>query len=260
VRWLSAALLILVVAGACACGGGGDKPASSLAQRPPGEIVRASAAAVKTVGAIHLAGKLTDKEDGAASFIVDAVGDRFRVRLTTEADGRIEFVLIDDAVYLKGDRRAIRGMLGSEAARLFADKWLRVPADQAGIARDLLDEFSPERLAYCLPLDLGTLKNLGTQQLDGREVVVVSDRGDKPGTAPGKLYVAAEGRPLPLRIEQTGPAKPGGKGDPRCDDPESESDVVSGDLRIAYGKSVTVTAPPDAVDLTEVAGSSGLKT
>jgi hypothetical protein len=201
-----------------------------------------------------------DKEDGAATFVVDALRDRFRVRLTTEADGRIESVLIGDAAYLKGDRRAIRGMLGPEAARLFAGKWLKVPADQAGSARDLIDEFSPERLAYCLPLELGTLKNLGTQQLDGREVVVVSDRGDKPGTAPGKLYVAAEGKPLPLRLEQTGPVKPGGTSDPRCSDPESESDVVSGDLRLEYGKSVAVTAPPEAVDLSELAGSSGLKT
>ena len=223
-------------------------------------MVAATAEALRNVGAFHMDGELTDEQGATMRIEVDVDGPRFHVQLANDA-GTVEVVLIGDDAYLKGDSAALEQQLGTDATRLLAGRWLKVPADQIGTdATELVKEFSADELAYCLPRDLGTLTNLGTKALAGRNVVVVSDRGDKPGTAPGKLYVAAEGDPLPIRIEQTGPERPGGQADPRCDGDDSGPDFVSGDIRFSYGKAATVTPPADAVDIRELTGAGGLKT
>jgi hypothetical protein len=92
-----------------------------------------------------------------------------------------------------------------------------------------LTKLSPKHLASCATTGLGTLSNNGVKTLGGRKVIVLEDKGDRPGTTPGLLYVAADGPALPLREVQTGPRKPGGKLNKRCDsasDKSTESDVA----------------------------------
>ena len=89
--------------------------------------------------------------------------------------------------------------------------------------------------------------------------VVLVDKGNVPGTTPGKLYVATTGDPLPLRAIQTGPQAPGGTPDPRCH--ETKDDVNSttrfSDLRLSnYDAKVQIEAPPGAVDLTQLSGGN----
>jgi hypothetical protein len=79
-------------------------------------------------------------------------------------------------------------------------------------------------------------------------MVVISNKGDKPGTSPGELYVPAEGAALPTRLTQTGKDKPGGKPDPRCDDDDSGSTTTDADIRLSnYDKPVDITAPKGAL-------------
>jgi hypothetical protein len=84
---------------------------------------------------------------------------------------------------------------------------------------------------------------------------VILDKGDRPGTSPGRLYIAATGEPLPLRTIATGPERPGGKKDPRCD---SDTPTRAGDevLFSRYDEPLDITAPPDALDLGKVGGGT----
>ena len=106
----------------------------------------------------------------------------------------------------------------------------------------------PETLSRCLLRDHGTIAKGGTETVDGKQAVVLIDKGDRPGTAPGKLYVAAEDEPLPLRTIATGNQRPGGKKDPQCggDTPTRTGDEAKFSR---YNESLDITAPPGAVDV-----------
>ena len=47
---------------------------------------------------------------------------------------------------------------------------------------------------------------------------MIIDKGDRPGSTPGKLFVATTGEPLPLRTLATGKQRPARKKDPECND------------------------------------------
>ncbi len=84
---------------------------------------------------------------------------------------------------------------------------------------------------------------------------MILDKGDRPGTSPGRLYVAATGEPLPLRTIATGPERPGGKQDPLCDsDTPTRAGVEV--LFNRYNEPWTSTAPPDAIDLGKLSGGT----
>src|SRR5437764_268932 len=90
------------------------------------------------------------------------------------------------------------------------------------------------------------------QLLPDVQSAVAEDQGDRPGTNPGQLYVAASGPALPLRVLQTGPQKPGGSADPTCG---GGSDTTkSADVRLSnFDKDVKISAPPGALDLQKLA-------
>jgi hypothetical protein len=78
-----------------------------------------------------------------------------------------------------------------------------------------LDEFlviaDPALIGRCMiGTHLGTLSKVGTGEVDGKPTVVIEDKGDVPGGAPGKAYIATKGEPLPLRVTQTGRRRPAG--------------------------------------------------
>ena len=63
----------------------------------------------------------------------------------------------------------------------------------------------PKDVGYCLVKEAGTVTNAGARTVAGEDVVVLTDKGDKPGTSPGELYLPASGPALPTRLRQTGP-------------------------------------------------------
>jgi hypothetical protein len=81
-------------------------------------------------------------------------------------------------------------------------------------------------------------------------VNLLATSGDRPGTAPGRLYVAARGPALPVRITQTGPNRAGRTGDPLCDDPDGKNDTTRSDVRLSrFDVPVHIIAPADYLDL-----------
>ena len=107
-------------------------------------------------------------------------------------------------------------------------------------------------MGYCLVKEAGTVTKAGARTVAGEQVVVLTDKGDKPGTSPGELYVPASGPALPTRVRQTGPEKAGGTPDPRCEDDDGDNTNDS-DVRLSdYDKPVDIEAPKGALDLEDL--------
>ena len=86
----------------------------------------------------------------------------------------------------------------------------------------------------------------GAGTVGGRSAVIVVSDGSVPGSAPGKVYVAATGPAWPLRAVVTGPRRPGGSGVCAEQTTARTSDITISD----FNQPVSVTAPAGALDLT----------
>ncbi len=258
-------VLVIVLAG---CGGGDDDPSSApsggaaaasgpRSEQSPAEVLAATAAALKGVHSYHIRGRSID-EDGETRIsgnITDKGALRFTVvdgsdRFTVIAIGRDTYLKAGEAFWRKG------GSHGEATARLLADRWVKMPASASASLQKDVRQLLPTELAYCVAKGLGTLENLGARKLDGKPVVVIRDKGDKPGTSPGELTVAATGAALPLRVRQTGARRPGGKVDPRCGE-EDDTTKRSTSTFDRFDEVAPITAPKDALDLDALGAAGG---
>ena len=256
-------MLLVLPAGAAGCGGGGgaERPAASSTGSTPATTPAAAApspartlADVKTalrgVRSFHIDGVQLDA-DGRTRLAGDfTAAGSLRLHL---AVGRsvADLVVVHDVTYVKANQAYWlsqgKGPAATKVAQLLAGRWAKLPAAAAGSFKDDLEQLSPKGLAECVSRGNGTLSSGGVQTLDGRRVRVLIDKGDKPGTNPGRLYVAADGKALPLREVQTGRQRPGGT-DTRCGDPKSTTRQA--DVRISrYDLPVKITPPRGALDL-----------
>ena len=165
-----------------------------------------------------------------------------------EAGTRARVILVPGAYYLNANAafwKANGGSQGPAVADKLAGRWFKTT--DPGL-RSLVAEFLPKHVASCVSAGTGTLSNGGVSSVGGRRAVVVIDAGDQPGTAPGKLYVSASGPSLPLRIVQTGPTRPGGHIDKRCQDEPSTS--TASDVRFSgFDQPRHIHAPKGAITL-----------
>jgi hypothetical protein len=244
------ALTIALLAGTSAS-------AADQGSKPAKQILADTARDLAKVRSFHVEGTEIDK-DGRTRLSGDVLASgSLRLRATM---GSMSFRLtvIGTATYLRANAaywKAEGGATGKQLAASFANRWVRVPDSGGGGAADALKQLTPKGLAHCIGRGTGTVTNEGTRTLGSRRVVVLVDKGDKPGSSPGRLYVAASGRALPLRVTQTGPRKPGGQLDPRCED--AASTTKRSDVRLsAFDKPVKITAPKGAIDLRDMQGQA----
>jgi hypothetical protein len=255
-RALPALALVALLAG---CGGGGGTHAGGgEAAKPADQIIADTVAALGRVQSFHLEGTATDTS-GPSTLSGDvSIPGRLHIMLR-RARSSAEIVLVGPYGYLKATRSFYRRQgTPSRLARSVADRWVRVPAATTPGVAEFAALTNPATIGHCLVAShLGTLTRVGTDSVDGRPVVVLADNGDVPGSNPGRLYVATEGPPLPLRATQTGPPKPGGKPDTRCNETDTSSNVTASDVALtAYDKHVDIAAPPAAVDLSSLTGQT----
>jgi hypothetical protein len=248
-------VLVLALAG---CGGddGGSGSGGDLASKEPKAILDDVSAALGKVRSYHVEGTQSDK-DGRSTLTGDvSAGGDVRFRMTV-AQSKLELIAVGDRTYMKADRAfwsSRGGAAGPRIANLLADRWVIAPDEAGGELRGSLDQLLPRNLAYCVTRTSGTVSKRGTEKLDGHDVVVLTDKGDKPGTSPGEMYVSTTGPALPLRVVQTGPEKPGGTNDPRCGD--DDSSTTASDVRLSdFDEPVDVKAPPNPLDLTTLSGA-----
>lgn len=254
-RLLFSIALLIVVAG---CGGSDDpRPASpSASADAPQQALEQMQRSLRTVRSFHVEG--TDTSRGDTTHLSGdwaAPGDaRFLVR---QGRGAAKMIILRRAAYLNAGAPfwAARGKLPPRAAAALAARWVRVPrtADLAELSRSI----RPRGLAHCVTVNLGTVRDRGTQTKDGRRVRVLQLLGDAPGSAPGLVYADPRSG-LPVRLIQTGPHRPGGTRDKVCDGPGGPDDSTASDIRFSrYDRPVSITAPRHPLRLRDLV--AGLK-
>jgi hypothetical protein len=251
------ALLALAVAG---CGGGGSSSSKSNGEgsKSAQQIVADAAAALGKVKSFHVAGYEDDKS-GRTTIQGDvALPGRLHLAVSI-AGGHVELTLAGGNIYLKGDQAFWQRSAGRLSA-LLADKWVKAPPSATSAFGSIALLADPAKVGRCLlQSHLGTLAKGGTGTEAGKPVLIVTDKGDVPGGEAGTLYVAARGEPLPLRATQTGRQNPGGTPDTACNETASDLKNLStgSDIHLSnYDEKITITAPPNALDLSRLSGSS----
>jgi hypothetical protein len=234
------AFAVLGGPGAVAADEAGKAPKAILAdvKRDMGKVrsYRFSGTTKDSSGTMSLSGVVT--AHGQTDFTMRQGGATVRVLRVSAS-----------AVYLKANAeywKTSGGSNGPALAKKVADRWVKAPSTVTQPFTELYNQLTPTRLALCTTVGIGTPAKGGTTTLDGRKVVVIIEKGDKPGTTPGKLYVSATGPALPLREIQTGRRRSGGHLDARCQDKNDDS--TAGDIRLSdFDKPVTLTAPKGAI-------------
>jgi hypothetical protein len=244
-------ILVLALFALAGCGGGNEDPAPASSASPQ-DTLSAVQKAIRGVESYHIAGDQSggDKDTHLEADV--AAGSALRLTLGQDASSAEMIIVGGDTSYIRANRAFWDDTdAPARVGDLLADRWAVVPIDDD--SKRIYDEVQPDVLADCLDDRLGTLSSRnGT--LDGEPVEILVDAGDKPGTAPGELYVSAGEPRLPLRVRQTGARKPGGPApDPRCSDNE-EDPAERSDLRLSrFDEPVEIEPPSDALDLEDLA-------
>jgi hypothetical protein len=238
---------LLAVVALFVTGCGGDKSGS----KEPEAWLRKAAAAMREVRSVHLEGAATT-DTGHYTYSADvARNGSLRYALHMRAQ-RLELVQSGGNVYMRANAAFWRanGMTG--AVRL-GSRWVKAPAAAVRGVAGRLGRLTPAGVARCLAQPTGDLVRSGTTTVDGRRAIVIVDRGNRPGDAPGRLYVQADGPALLLRAVQTGRVRQGPGTDPQCSD--SEASPMKGDVRLSrFDEDVKVEVPKGALELDRLAG------
>lgn len=257
-----AALLVLIPLAFAGCGGDSDDSGtatdggsdgatttSDLASKSPQQILEDTAAALADVKTYRVEGK-----EGAGKKATSVSGDiglpsQLRIELG-RGGATATMTVTKGSLYIKANAAFWSEEQGDRAAEELADRWIKAPASSREL-RDLTRELDPATLSRCLLKEHGTLAHGGKATVAGQPAVVIVDKGDRPGTAPGKLFVAATGKPLPLRTLATGSERPGGRKDPLCDSDSEDTPTRAGDIInfSRYDEPLKISPPPAALDI-----------
>ena len=234
---LTAGLAALLLAG---CGGSDDAPAAASApaassaasssaapsseSRTGPQVAADAADALEAAGAVHVTGTFGT---GAEAQGVDLQLQGEDVSGTIDLGGQqVELLTVAGVTYFKAGAEFWAGSgAPAESAAQLAGAWVVVPEEQAaGLGELTLSGVADELRA---PSDGAIDDAVTTEQLDGADVLVLSQAGGS------KLYVAADDPAYPLKTV-TG---------------DTEPETLTFDR---FGEKTTLTAPADALDLSEL--------
>ena len=255
---MSRIALVIIVALAFAsvgCGGGGSSKPNHEESQGAQQILADVAHALANVKSFHISGSEDDK-DGHLTITGDvALPGKMHFVLNQGAQ-RIEVTVVGGDAYLKGNLPFWQKS-APKVGTLLANKWVKVPAASTPGFASLTVLADPALIGACfVEAHLGTLARGGRTTVAGKPVIVVIDKGDRPGSEPGRLYVATRGEPLPVRVEQTGPQAPGGKPNARCHETADDVRNTATKSRIdfsAYDEKVDISPPSGALDFSRLA-------
>lgn len=171
--------LALALAG---CGGGGG---DDVAGRSPDEIVKASARAFQEAASVRVSGEMSG---GRLDFSYAA--GRGSTGTMSVSGVEVEVLNADGETYLRlaGDVDRYPG--DNWLARLDG-RWLLVPDDEE--FRSLVEFTAMETLIQFAERPRGPARTGGVERMLGQDVIWIGD-------ANARMYVAAEGEPLPVKM------------------------------------------------------------
>jgi hypothetical protein len=255
---LRSAVLTMSVA-ACALAPAVASADGLSASTSPEDALAQAKTALGKVSNVALSGTETDR-DGTSLKLSGVVTSSGPADIVLSSGGRTaHIVVVPKAVYIKANSAYWKANLSKKEASLaskLAGRWIKEAAKKGADATSLFNDASPKRAASCLDSHVGTLSNKGEKDYAGGKVVVIADAGDKPGSAPGEIWLD-EKTGLPVRETQTGPAKAGGRKDAACDDEWPSTTKTSSYTLSKFGKAPKVVAPKHAVTPKQAVGSGG---
>jgi hypothetical protein len=231
---LTAGLTALLLTG---CGGSDDAPAAAASSAAPSssaaassesrtgpEVATAAADALEEAGSAHVSGT---NGSGAEEETLDLQLQGEDVLGTITSGGQtIQLLSVGGASYLQaGADFWTQFGAPAEAAAQLDGKWVTVPPEQAADFGELTLAGIAEELRN--PSDGAVEDEVTTEQLDGEDALVVKQAD---GSA---LYVATGDPAYPLQIV----------------DASADGGTLTLD---GFGEQVEITAPTDAVDLSEL--------
>ncbi|MGA2006318.1 MAG: alpha/beta hydrolase [Solirubrobacteraceae bacterium] len=265
VRTSAAAIAAAVVAlglGIGGCGGGSHPASSSTGSagtaRAQALLARAEAA-IDRVHSFHLQAS-TAYAGAAVSVSGDIVLPGKATLVEHYGTGTIDLLTIGGKVYFRADRAyyANEGLKGASLAAV-TGRWVSTTAAQLPSVGGFAALTKPATAGRCLLAEhLGTLSLGADTTLDGRRAIVLLDAGDLPGSAPGRIYLAASGPPLPLEIVTTGAYRAGGTPDAACSATTTPAATVTATMETIsrVNAPVAISAPAGAVTLSSLASQA----
>jgi hypothetical protein len=210
--------LTVLVAG---CGGSGSK-SNGEAKKAASQVLADALAAAQGASGVHVSGSIVS---GGEPLTLDLGLDKGTGGSGTMSENGLSFQLIrvGGKAYIKGSDAFYKKFAGAGAAQLLHGKWLEGSATTGNLAA-LTSLTDISKLFNGALASHGKLSNGGETTYKEQKVVAIKDTSKD-----GILYVAATGTPYPVAIVGA-----------------NKSGAISFD---EWGKTVTITAPKNAVDL-----------
>ncbi|MEV5977809.1 hypothetical protein [Streptomyces sp. NPDC052114] len=214
------------VIGVTGCSSDGDKdPFDGMSAD---KIADKASKASKDAGSFAMKGQM--KQSGETSNIEFAVAESGDCKGTmgSQKSGTAQFLSIGKSSYVKADDKFWEGQGGGSTAELLKGRWVKSSEKESSVCnRD--DMFKSDKLK--------NLKREDDAEVDGKKAAVLTQKKGKETTT---FYVAMEGKPYFLKVENKNSNEPGS--------------VTFSD----YGKPVDVKAPPasEVVDPEKLASGS----
>lgn len=246
----AAAVVLTAAASLLGCGTGASAPAPGR-PGPTAQLLARAEAALGRISTFHLHQTGLDSHGRRMSVSGDfSVPDRMNLTYT-EGRASVHLRLVGREAYMKANRPYWRSQGLASSAGPLAGRWVRLPAaSMPGLG--VFEAYTRRStIGRCLiGTNLGTVTIVGGATVDGTQAIMLSARGDTPGSAPGHFYIAATSG-LPLRAIQTGPARPGGTPDRTCG--ETQAPTASAGPSIVdisrYDRPVQIRPPAGAIGL-----------
>ena len=187
--------------------------ASGLAGEKPEQILKASAAALRSVGSFVMQGTMTQLSTPKQRMRISLEfysTHAFLMQMSMKA-GSFAMILDGKRAYMNADERFWATYVHSTAAAsLFANRWLLFPVSAVGSLTSGLHQMQPAQIAACMVTQHGRITVAGHTTVQGQSAIVLRDNGDFPGDQPETIAIATTGKPYPLRVTATGKQRPGG--------------------------------------------------
>jgi hypothetical protein len=220
---------VLVLPALAGCGS--SSSGNGIASKSAEEIVGEAKTAADSASSVHVSGSV-NSGGSPVTLDLNLAAGKGATGQVSQNGSTFKIIIDGSTAYISGSDAFYRRLGGSAAAQLLAGKWLKVSTSTPEFA-SFSSLTNMRKLLDTVLVGHGTLQKGSTTTVGGQQAIEVKDT-----TRGGSLYVATNGKPYPLKISKSG----------------SEAGAIMFDK---WDEPVTITAPSNAVNLSELKSLAG---